>query len=209
MSKFEKILAEILLQLMHPLLIPIIGLMYSIETNSFNSLLPASYKLYMYIIMLIAIYLIPLSSMPLLKNIGTISDYRLSKPKDRIFLAIIVLIGIYFVYKTFGGFQIPIPQNLRVFILLMVIFDFVVIFGSIVYKFSLRTLFFSGTISFIIPSNFIIHSNNYILITTLLIMMGLAASLEIMLQRNVLKESIYSLLTGTIIGLSLSLLLIT
>jgi len=208
MKKTENFLSEVILHIFHPLLLPLVGLYYSLENHAFSSLLPFQYKQYLYIIMLISLYLIPMSSMPLLRNLGTISDYKLSNSRERIFPSMIVLVGLYFVYRTYSGFQIPMPTSLRLFLLFIVVAVLVVIFASFVYRLSLRALFFSILMVFIASNAWVnfINASWYLII--LLPAYGISVAHEMKTQRSNLKEVILSSAVGLVISLSLSVLLL-
>jgi hypothetical protein len=207
MKKIEHFFSEAILHIFHPLLLPLVGLYYSLENHAFSSLLPFQYKQYLYIIMLISIYLIPMSSLPLLRNIGTISDYKLSNSRERVFPAMIVLVGLYFVYRTYSGFQIPMPASLRLFLLFILVAVLVVIFASFVYRLSLRALFFVMLMVFIASNAWITFINASWYIIILLLAYGIAVSQEIKTQRNTLKEVLLSSAIGLVISISLSILL--
>lgn len=93
-----KHLALMISILLHPLLLPLYGLFFIFNTGSVFSMIPAGSRFYCYVITLVALVLMPLLSLPLLKKLKLIDNYRLDSNQERLYPA---LIAIFFAFLGF------------------------------------------------------------------------------------------------------------
>jgi ABC-type iron transport system FetAB permease component len=119
-----------------------------------------------------------------------------------------VLIGLYFVFKTYNGFQIPLPKELRILLLLLVATDILVLIGSFLFKFSLRTLVFSVILGYVFVNNYFSYRNSLLLYSLLILFMGANASFELKQNKNSLREVTVSFAIGILLSSSFVLLLL-
>ncbi len=201
--KKNKIAYRILLQLFNPLLLILIGIAFCIETDSYLQLLPFRLKLYLYLLSFIAIYLIPLASLPILRNIGSISDYALTQHRERLFPAIALLLGLYFSFRTLNDLQLPIPQNLNNYLIVLIILT--VFFGVISYfwKINPRALVFGLLFGFISVQSLLLHINASWILIAIVLVAGILFTLQLFYASSKPKEILAALFSGLFAGLVL------
>ncbi|WP_083631232.1 hypothetical protein [Labilibacter marinus] len=99
--------ATVLSLLLHPLLMPTIGLLVIFSTQSHVTFIPFEYRRLVSIIVLISTCVLPLSIMPLFLQIGVIKSMQMETPRERIIpllsTAAFFILGYFFLKK----FQLP------------------------------------------------------------------------------------------------------
>ncbi len=85
--------ARILSILLHPILMPLAGILLMFRTASWLYLMPTGAQRYLYLVVVTLTILVPLTAMPLLKRRGMISSYSLDIASER---RIPLLIGSFF-----------------------------------------------------------------------------------------------------------------
>ncbi len=103
----QKKIASILSTLLHPMLMPTIGLLVIFSTKSHVTFLPYEYRRLVTIIVLISTCILPLSVIPIFIQTKIIKSIHMDSARERIFPLLVTglffLLGYYFLKK----FQLP------------------------------------------------------------------------------------------------------
>ncbi len=102
-----KKIASILSTILHPLLMPTIGLLVIFSTQSHVTYIPFEYRKLVTIIVLISTCILPLSVIPIFMQTGIIKSIQMNKSRERVIPLVVTslffLAGYYFLKK----FQLP------------------------------------------------------------------------------------------------------
>jgi len=192
-----KTIYKVLLQLSNPLLIIVIGVIFCIETDSYLHLLSLKFKIYLYMMSFIALYLVPIVSLLLLKNIGTISNYTLSKSRDRIYPSLTLVLGLFFFYRTLIEIQISIPFSLRTYIYISIILSVIYSIVTYFWKIEPRSISFSFLASFLIIRALIMNENFSLFLIILILSYGIIESLQLKYEDTTVNQSLVAVILGT------------
>lgn len=114
-----KKIAEIFSYFMHPLLLPLYGLFFIFNSDSFFSFIPDMAKAYCYIITFICLCLLPIVTLPLFKKLRLIRDYHLMTKQERIYP---VIVSIFYAFLGFYLIrQIPYTNIVQQMYLVLII----------------------------------------------------------------------------------------
>ncbi len=105
--------------LFHPLLLPLYMLFVTFNSDTIFSGIPDYTQNMSYLLTLLGVTLLPLASLPLLKWLGLIGDYRLRHKQDRVFPVLATVIGAFLVFYL--SRNLPFSNIVRELYLIMVI----------------------------------------------------------------------------------------
>lgn len=114
-----KVFSVVVSVMFHPLLLPMYMLFITFNTNSIFSGIPAHTQNMSYMFTLLGVTLLPLASLPLLKWLGLIENYRLVNKQDRVFPVLATIIGAFLVFYL--SRFLPYSTILRQLYLIMVL----------------------------------------------------------------------------------------
>jgi len=97
----KKAIAQILKITFHPIIIPFVALLLLFNSDNYLSLIPTSYQIKLYIIVLIINILLPISTYFFIYQFVAINKDSLKKSKKRIYYGIFILSNI-FAYALFN-----------------------------------------------------------------------------------------------------------
>jgi hypothetical protein len=131
--KFDKIISV----LMHPIFIPVYGLIIILSSNSPYGYLPLHVKKLLYLIVVINNVLLPLSLLPFLMHMNFISSWSLNEKEDRIIPLIIATI--LYATTSYILYRFPIPGFLKSFVFSVFLISIILTVINFKWKISLHS----------------------------------------------------------------------
>lgn len=138
-----KTAANIFSIILHPSLMPSIGLLIVFNTGTYISYLPFEVKRLIFYVILITTALLPLITVPVLKFQNVIKDLSLNNRKERIIPMIFTLIFYSFAFILLMRFSV-VPEFIRLCILASGISILVALVVSLSWKISIHMLGIGG-----------------------------------------------------------------
>ena len=105
--------------LFHPLLLPMYMLFITFNSDTIFSGIPVYTQRMSYMLTLLGVTMLPLLSLPLLKWLGLIGNYRLIHKQDRVFPVLATVVGAFLVFYL--SRNLPFSNIVRELYLIMVI----------------------------------------------------------------------------------------
>ena len=105
--------------LFHPLLLPMYMLFITFNSDTIFSGIPVYTQRMSYMLPLLGVTMLPLLSLPLLKWLGLIGNYRLMHKQDRVFPVLATVVGAFLVFYL--SRNLPFSNIVRELYLIMVI----------------------------------------------------------------------------------------
>jgi hypothetical protein len=178
----EKGFAKFVSVVFHPLLIPTFFLLILFNSDSYFSLISPAIQKYLLVLVLITTFLLPVSSIPLLLNLGIVKSIQMENPKERI-----VPYGITFICFVFATYLFTIlpfnaPFIIRAFIIASSFAILLTLIISIWWKISAHMVGIGGLAGALIVISFLLMTNLLVFLIPVLILAGIigAARLQLM-----------------------------
>lgn len=114
-----KVFAWCVSVLFHPLLLPMYMLFITFNSDTIFSGIPDYTQHMAYLLTLLGVTMLPLASLPLLKWLGLVGDYRMRHKQDRVFPVLATVVGAFLVFYL--SRNLPFSNIVRELYLIMVI----------------------------------------------------------------------------------------
>jgi len=105
MKSFAKLLSIIL----HPILLPSLFSILLFESDSYLALLPIQIKFIITLVIFFTTFILPASSMPILKSFGVINSYEMEDNKERLYPMFITILSYSVCFVLLMQFPFPVP----------------------------------------------------------------------------------------------------
>ncbi|SMO87343.1 hypothetical protein SAMN06265379_11132 [Saccharicrinis carchari] len=199
-----KKIASALSVLLHPLLIPTMGLLVIFSTQSHVTFIPFEYRRLIAIIVLISTCILPLSVMPLFLQVGIIKSMHMETPRERLIplltTAAFFMLGYFFLKK----FQVP--AFIAFFYLGTLIAVLLSLFISFFWKISIHMVGIGGLLGALLAMWLKYGVNTQLWMLAILLLAGLLGSSRLILGAHSPKQVYVGFLLGAITICSVVLL---
>lgn len=136
--------ARVLSGLLHPVIMPMYGLYIIFHSGSFLMLTPQVIKNFVYLIVFASTVLLPLSILPLLRFRKVISDYGISKSRERV--VPLLFTGCFYFFGYYLLARLPLSSVIYLFLLSAVSAIAMVMLISVKWKISLHMTGIGGVL---------------------------------------------------------------
>lgn len=187
--------SQVISYFFHPLLMPTIGVILLMYSNSYVSYIPVNAKKWLIILTSVGTLLLPALMLPMFLLQGKISNLQLDKTRERIFPLILTTVFYLLTYMLF--IKIPVLKFVHAFIFacfLSVLFAAVI---SVRWKISTHMIGLGGMTGLVLMASFRLDINFLYALIGILIASGLTGSSRLYLKAHDLRQ-VYS---GYIVGL--------
>lgn len=199
-----KKIAATLSLLLHPILMPTLGLLIVFSTQSHFSFIPFEYRRLMLIIVLISTCILPLSLIPLLLQTGLIKSIQMESYKERLVpllaTAIFFILGYYFLKKIHP------PAFISLFFLGTLIAVLLSLFITYFWKISIHMVGIGGLLGALLALFVKYGIATYIWMLLVLVAAGLLGSSRLILGSHNPKQVYAGFLLGLIVVSSVLLM---
>ena len=181
-----KKIAFIVSLLLHPLLMPTIGLLVIFSTQSHVTFIPFEYRRMVTIIVLVSTCILPLSVMPFFLQMGIMKSMQMNTAKERIVplltTSIFFLLGYFFLRK----FQLP--TFIPVFILGTMVAALLSMCLSFFWKISIHMVGIGGLLGALISLSVKYGINTFFLMLAVIAVAGVVGSSRLILEAHTPKQ---------------------
>ncbi len=187
---------------MHPLLIPLYGLMFIFNSDSVFSFIPGKARFYCYLITVFTVTILPVCSLFFFKRLKLISNYRLEIKQERVYPALAAIFSGFLGFYLIG--RIPytnIVQQLYL-VLIIVLSGFSIV--TLRWKMSMHMTAAGAVCGFLLILGFKYWGNIRDLFITVLLLSGILATCRLYLKKHT-PAQIY---IGFLFGLCFVLLIL-
>ncbi|MCU4174701.1 PAP2 family protein [Carboxylicivirga sp. N1Y90] len=179
MSYFSKIISTIL----HPLVIPILGLFLIFNVGGHFSYMPADHQRIVYLIVFLSTCILPLSIMPLFLLLGVIKSMYMKERKERIlpliFTGLFYLLGYFFLLRIS-----VVPSFIKGFMLATIIAISVAMLINLFWKISMHMIGIGGLTGAILALSMRFGLDVWIVFSLIVIFSGLLGSARLYLKAH-------------------------
>jgi len=205
MVKFTNTIAQITSILLHPLLMPVFGLLIIYTSGTYISLLPYEAKRIILIVVAINTLVLPLLMIPLFYRLGFIKSLQMHLHKERIFPIAFTLIP--YIFSFYFLKRLPIPGIISTFMLGATITVGISLIITFWWKISLHMIGIGGIVGFIFAFSLRLHTDVLYFILIAVVAAGLLAWSRLQLNEHKPSQVYCGFLTGGLI-MFLTLLLL-
>ncbi len=197
-KKFAKILSVIL----HPLLIPTIGLIIILNSGSRLEFLPSQAKRIILLIVFVSTAILPLTFIPFYVFQKIIKNVQMDNSKERLIPFLVTSVLYAFCYYLL--LHLGVPKTIVNFILVGAVSVFSLFILSFFWKISAHMLGIGGLVGALISISFILNVNLEYYIVASILFSGILGYSRLTLG----KHKQYQIYTGWILGLTLSIVIL-
>jgi hypothetical protein len=201
-----RLAAKILSIILHPLLMPTVGMLLLFNSGTYLQFIPYDYKRVMLLIVMIITAAVPILLMPLFRLKRLITSVGVSKRSERVvplfFATILYIINLWYMYKMKA------PVTVMLFMLgaaLTVFFAWVI---SFFWKISVHMMAAGGVIGLIFVMIFRLYAQVNLFLMVSIIMAGIIGSVRIYLDRNNSAQVYIGFISGFILIVTPFLILV-
>lgn len=181
--------------LLHPLLIPLYGLVFIFNTDSIFALIPTHVRLLCYGISVVCLFLFPFSLLPLLKFFDLIKDYKFEEKQDRVYPILGTILSAFVGFYLLG--KLPYTSVIQQMYLVLIIVWSTFSIITLRWKISMHMMVMGTACGFLFILGNKYLGNIHIPYTFLLLLSGILGSGELYLK----KHNPAQIYTGFILGL--------
>lgn len=179
---FYKDIPQFISILLHPLLMPLIGLFILFNSGTYISFFPSEFKRSIFLIVGICTLGIPLVFIPFYFYRKIISNIEMSSSQERIIPLIVTTILFYLSYYIIQSSSAP--RALQVFLLGSTFCVFATLIISFKWKISAHMIGLGGIVGLIVSISWILHSNVMPYLILFLILSGIAGTARLLLNSH-------------------------
>jgi hypothetical protein len=194
--------ARVISVIFHPLLIPSFFLLILFNTDTYFSLISPAIQKYLLILVFITTFILPISSMPLLYNLGFIKSFKMENSRERIIPYTITLLCFVFSTYLFKLLPFSAPFIIRVFIIASSLAILMTLIISIWWKISAHMVGIGGLASALIVISFLMMTDLLIFLIPVLILAGIIGSARLRLMSHEPLQVFAGFVLGFIIMLT-------
>jgi hypothetical protein len=180
--------------LLHPLLMPTIGIFILLFSGSYVSNIPYVAKKLLILLFISGTLIFPLLMIPFFYLRGIITDLNMSNHKERI--APLTVTFIFYLLTFILFLRIPVYRFMHSFMFGSVMVVFVTLVISYYWKISIHTIGLGGLTSFFLLISIFQHINLLPYLTLAILASGIAGSSRLYLQAH----TIWQIVMGYILG---------
>ena len=173
MQKTLQNAALIISTLLHPLFMPILGVLFMYNSGTYASLLPYQAKRIILLVIAVNTCILPLLTIPLFVKLGLVKSLHMHHHRERIipmgFTLIPYLFSVYFLGR------LPIPGVITTFMLGAVALILISMVISIWWKISIHMLGIGGMMGFILSFTIRLHADALAFVIMVVLASGLLA----------------------------------
>ncbi len=147
------IFAKIISYLLHPMLMPTIGILTIFNTGTYLSFLPLEYKRMLYILVFLTTFVLPMIIIPVFFYWKHIKSFEMDNKNERFFPMLITLIFNIATYFIF--IKLPLPSPIRYYMLAVALCVFLTLIITIRWKISSHMVGIGGITGLIAALSFL------------------------------------------------------
>jgi membrane-associated phospholipid phosphatase len=200
-------LAKLISLLLHPIVMPLIGLVIIFHSGVYSIDIPIEYKRFVYMVVILCNVLLPLSIIPGLMYFKHIQNYTMDARRERLiplfFTTICYYIGYYFVAK-FASVRL-----INIFLFSSTLVILVVLSVSLFWKISIHMAGIGGLIGMILGISLVYGIDATIILSICILAGGLIAASRLILHTHTIIQLIAGFFVGAcvVFGFVLQLIL--
>lgn len=167
---------------MHPLLMPMFGILILFNSGTYISFLPFEFKRSVFLLVAICTLGIPLFFIPLFLYRRIILNIQMNSSQERIIPLVLTTISFFFAYYLLSGSSVP--KALQVFLLgstLCVAFTLVI---TLKWKISAHMIGLGGIVGLIVSLAVFMHSNVMAYLILFIFLSGITATSRLLLDSH-------------------------
>ncbi len=198
----ENKIAQAVSYIVHPLLMPLLGLLFILTSGTYLSLMPMEAKKAIMLIVALSTLLLPVSVLPFLYYQKLITHYTIPKRSERLtplFLTTAFYLFCYIVLRRLGA-----PQAIQHFIMACTVALFMASIIHIKWKISLHMIGLGGIIGLISYFGYLYTLNTSGALIIAIFLAGIVGSARLILEAHT-QNQIYS---GFLLGFSITFLVL-
>lgn len=199
-SKGSVGLARVISVILNPLLLPTWGALLLLYGPTYLSILPHSLKMYIAGTFLLTTFFFPLFAIGVMRSLKLVSDYELSRQRERILPLLVVAAGYASCfYLIFNRVNVGVFPQMLIGALAIVAFCFIVNFG---WKISLHMAAIGGILAILLDVTLKGYGQMAIPLAAFIVLAGALGSARLYLGAH----NVWQVLAGTLAGFSVMLL---
>ena len=195
----NKTFAKILSVVLHPLLIPTIGLLIVLNSGSRLEFLPSQAKRIILLIVFVSTTILPLTFVPFYVFQKIIKNVQMDNSKERLIPFLVT--SVLYVFCYYLLLRLGVPDTIVNFILVGAVSVFTLFILSFFWKISAHMLGIGGLVGALISISFILNVNLEYYIVASILFSGILGYSRLTLG----KHKQYQIYTGWILGLTMSI----
>ena len=195
----NKTFAKILSVVLHPLLIPTIGLLIVLNSGSRLEFLPSQAKRIILLIVFVSTTILPLTFVPFYVFQKIIKNVQMDNSKERLIPFLVT--SVLYVFCYYLLLRLGVPDTIVNFILVGAVSVFTLFILSFFWKISAHMLGIGGLVGALISISFILNVNLEYYIVASILFSGILGYSRLTLG----KHKQYQIYTGWILGLTMSM----
>ncbi len=177
-----KHLATFFSTVLHPLLLPTLGLLVIFSTNSHFTYVPLEFKRYIVLVTLVSTCILPLSVMPLFYQLRVIKSIKMETTKERIMPLITTAFFFGLGYIFLSRFQLP--SFIRIFYSGTIVAVVCALAITLIWKVSIHMVGIGGIFGALIALNITYGINTLLWLTVVLIIAGIVGTSRLKLNAH-------------------------
>ena len=201
MEKIAKAVSYIL----HPLIVPTLGMLVLYNSGTYLSYLPPELKRWILLIVFLLTYVVPLAFIPFFMYQRMMMNLKMESRKER-YIPLVVSLLLYGICYTIVG-RIPIPETYHIFMLSSVLAVAATLLITLVYRISLHMVGAGGLVALIGFLAFHLKVDLQFYLAVAVLLAGIIGTARMILGAHSQDEVYTGFLTGFAVVL-LSLVLI-
>ncbi len=200
----SKKIASVLSLLLHPLLMPTIGLLVIFSTQSHVTFIPFEYRRLVSIIVLISTCILPLSVMPLFLQLGIIKSIQMETSKERM-LPLLATAG-FFILGYFFLKKFQLPAFIPLFILGTLVAVLLSMSISFFWKISIHMVGIGGLLGALLSMTLKYGVNIHLWLLVVILVAGILGSSRLLLGAHSPKQVYAGFALGAVVICTIVLL---
>ncbi len=191
-------IAKIISFILHPLLMPTLGMVFILNSGNYMSYLPFEAKTFLISIVILGTLILPLSMVPVFSYFRVISNIEIDKASERTFPLLITSILYFMTYYFTRRFPLPIINAFLLAASLAVFINFLI---NLRWKISSHMIGLGGLTALMSALSFRLHVDITLFLIIGILISGLAGFARLQLQ----KHSSFQVYGGYFLGYLVSL----
>jgi len=193
-----RLFSKTLSTLLHPMLIPIIGLFLIFNIGGHFSYFPLDHKRIVYLIVFLSTCVLPLSLIPLFLLLGVIKSVYMENRKERLFPTLFT--GFFYLLGYFFLMRIPIvPTFIQGFMLATIIAICIALGITFFWKISMHMIGIGGLTGALLALSFRFGLDIWIIFSAVIILSGLLGASRLYLKAHTPMQVHAGYLLGAIV----------
>jgi len=193
-SKSLHRLASVVSLLMHPLFMPLVGMLAILYHLPYYSLIVPASKFKILSFGFVLTVVIPALFVVLMRFLKVISSFELPSQRERLIPLIISSITLYYTYTFFKDFQAL--DFISYYMLSCAVGSVIATIVNFFWKISLHSIGLGGVFALYLVLNAAFSSNSHSLVILLVVLFGLVGSARLYLQEHSIAQYVAGFLVG-------------